>query len=69
MVLVRAVRFPLVVRSASKGTYLDALEAADQGELKPLIVFFSEIQRREFVRALGLSRDVGRLVIAEGSDS
>ena len=35
------------------------------GDLKPLIVFFSEIQRREFVRALGLSRDVGRLVIAE----
>ena len=65
LVLVKAVRFPLVVRSASKSTYLDALEAADAGDLKPLIVFFSEIQRREFVRALGLSRDVGRLVIAE----
>ncbi len=65
LALVKAVRFPLVVRSASKSTYLDALEAADLGDLKPLIVFFSEIQRREFVRALGLSRDVGRLVIAE----
>ena len=65
LVLVKAVRFPLVVRSANKATYLDAIEAADQGDLKPLIVFFSEIQRREFVRALGLSRDVGRLVIAE----
>lgn len=65
LVLVKAVRFPLVVRSASKNTYLDALEAADLGDLKPLVLFFSEIQRREFVRALGLSRDVGRLVIAE----
>lgn len=65
LVLVKAVRFPLVVRSANKSTYLDALESADLGDLKPLIAFFSEIQRREFVRALGLSRDVGRLVIAE----
>ncbi len=65
LVLVKAVRFPLVVRSADKSTYLDALEAADRGDLKPLVVFFSEIQRREFVRALGLSRDVGRLVVAE----
>ena len=65
LVLVKAERFPLVVRSASKSTYLEALEAADLGDLKLLVEFFSEIQRREFVRALGLSRDVGQSVRAE----
>ena len=65
LVLVKAERFPLVVRSAGRGEYLDALEAADAGDLQPLVALFSEMQRREFVRALGLVRDVGRLVRAE----
>ncbi len=65
LVLVKAHRFPLVVRNADKGDYLDALEDADRGDLAPLVTFFSGIQRREFVRALGLSRHAGRSVRAE----
>ena len=65
LVLIKAERFPLLVRSDSKNKYLDALEAADDGDLKPLIEFFSAIQRREFVRALGLSRTIDEAVRAE----
>ena len=65
LVLVKAHRFPLVVRSKAKGDYLDALQAADRGDLNPLIGFFAEIQKREFVRALGLSREVEKDFRAE----
>lgn len=56
LVLIEAGRFPLVVRSSGRNEYLDALGPADGGDLRPLIEFFVAIQRREFVRALGLSR-------------
>lgn len=65
LVLVKARRFPLVVRSKAKGDYLDALQAADRGDLNPLVGFFAEIQQREFVRALGLSREVEKDFRAE----
>ena len=65
LVLGKERRFPLVVRSKAKGEYLDALEAADLGDLKPLVSFFTEIQRHEFVRALGLSREVEKDFRAE----
>lgn len=65
LVLVKARRFPLVVRSKAKGDYLGALQAADCGDLKPLVGFFAEIQQREFVRALGLSREVEKDFRAE----
>lgn len=65
LVLVKAHRFPLVVRSKAKGDYLDALQAADRGDLNPLIGFFAEIQKREFVRALGLSHEVEKDFRAE----
>ena len=65
LVLVKAHRFPLVVRSKAKGDYLDALQAADRGDLNPLIGFFAEIQKREFVRALGLSCEVEKDFRAE----
>ena len=53
------------MRSRAKGEYLDALEAADRGDLNPLVGFFAEIQKREFVRALGLSREVEKDFRAE----
>ena len=53
------------MRSKAKGDYLDALEEADRGNLYPLVSFFAEIQKREFVRALGLSREVEKDFRAE----
>lgn len=65
LVMLKAGRFPLVVRSEKKGDYLDALEAADRGNLIGLVRFFGDIQRRELVRAIGLSHQIGRTVRAE----
>ncbi len=65
LVMLKAGRFPLVVRSERKGDYLDALEEADRGDLRRLVRFFGDIQRRELVRAIGLSHQIGKTVRAE----
>ncbi len=65
LVMLKAGRFPLVVRSATRSEYLDTLEKADEGDLRPLVRFFSAIQRRELVRAIGLSHQVERALRAE----
>lgn len=51
---------PLVVRDAERGPYIHALEAADHGNLQPLVMFFAGLQRQEFVKALGVAHDVER---------
>ena len=51
---------PLVVRDGERGPYIKALEAADHGELQPLVTFFAGLQRQEFVKALGIAHDVER---------
>ena len=45
---------PLVVRDRERDGYIRALEAADDGDLKPLVSFFSGIQKREFINALSI---------------
>ena len=58
LIFIKADWLPLVVRDIERGKYIDALEAADVGDLKPLVSFFAGLQRREFVKALGVARDV-----------
>ncbi|MHB1077875.1 MAG: Fic family protein [Prosthecobacter sp.] len=58
MVLVRAGLFPLVVTRDDKNKYLDALEAADQGNLKPLVDLFAALQRAQFRKATALSENI-----------
>lgn len=65
LIFVKADWLPLVVRDAARDRYLDALEEADNGDLKPLVSFFAEIQRREFIKALGVARDVEQSVRVE----
>ena len=60
LVFIRAGWLPLVVRDNRRGDYISALEKADGGDLKPLVVFFSALQRQEFVKALSIARDVER---------
>lgn len=64
MVLVREGLFPLVVTRDDKGTYLDALEAADKGDLIPLVQLFAALQRAQFIKATALSENI----LSEGSD-
>jgi len=60
LVFIRAGYFPLVIRDTEdeKTRYLDALEAADGGDLAPLVSAFAASQRRVFVQALGVSKQV-----------
>ncbi len=50
--------FPVVINRDQRGEYITALEAADAGNLKPLISLFGQNAKRSFVRALTLSEDV-----------
>ena len=58
LVLVKAGWFPLVVRDRERAAYIGALEAADDGDLKPLIEYFAGLQRNQFVHALNIAEEV-----------
>ena len=58
LVFIKAGWFPLVVRDEERTQYIDALEAADSGDLKPLVKYFGSLQKNEFVRALSIADDV-----------
>ena len=60
LVFVKANWLPLVVRDSDRKKYIDALESADNGDLKPLVSLFSSLQRAEFIRAIGIARDTER---------
>lgn len=50
--------FPLVITRDHREQYINALEAADVGQLAPLTDLFFELQKKSFVQALGLSQRV-----------
>ena len=60
LIFVKARWFPLVVTRDDRERYIDALEKADAGDLKPLVELFSSIQTRAFVNALSVAGDVLR---------
>ena len=65
LVLVKSGWFPLVVRDRERSAYLDALEAADGGNLENLVRYFADIQKDEFIQALSIARDVLKSARAE----
>ena len=58
LVMIRAGLLTLVVTDAMRGDYLDALEAADEGDLEPLVRLFADIQRRAIYGAVGMARTI-----------
>ncbi len=64
LVLVKYGLFPLVVTRDDRATYIDALEAADRGDLKPLVDLIAKLQRVRFLKAAALSE----AVISERTD-
>ncbi|ANB35794.1 Fic family protein [Rhodovulum sulfidophilum] len=58
LVLVKDGLFPLVVTRDDKPTYLDALEAADSGNLKPLIDLIAKLQISQFRKASAISESL-----------
>lgn len=65
LVFVRAGWFPLVVRNDGRERYLDALEAADAGDLNELVKYFANLQKEEFLKAVSIARHVLSAVRAE----
>jgi len=58
LVLVKGGLFPLVVTRDDKSKYLDALEAADSGDLKPLVNLIARLQRIQFAKASAISEQI-----------
>lgn len=58
LVLVKDGLFPLVVTRDDKPQYLDTLEVADDGELKPLIDLIVKLQITQFRKATKISEEV-----------
>jgi Fic family protein len=58
IVFLRAMWFPLVINRDQRSDYINSLEYADNGDLKPLVGLFAQIAKRSFVKALELSEDV-----------
>ena len=50
--------FPLVIRDGDRQEYIGALEAADDGDLKPLVGLFAHRQKEAILHALGLEQQV-----------
>jgi Fic family protein len=46
LLFIKAGWFPVVVTREDRARYIDALEAADEGDIRSLIIFFTDIQRR-----------------------
>lgn len=65
LVFIKANWLPLVVRNSDRKRYIDALELADGGNLKPLVSFFSSLQKTEFIRAIGIMRDTEQAMLYE----
>lgn len=65
LVFIKAGLFPLVIRDSERKTYIEALEAADQGDLSPLIHLFAQRQKAAVLNALGLEQQVAQSQRAE----
>ena len=57
LLFLKAKMFPLVVRRDDRATYIEALELADQGDLKPLVSLFTQIERRALLGAIELTSE------------
>ena len=58
LVFIQAGLFPLVVRRDDRAQYIEALEAADAGDLSLLVALFVRLQKDQFKQAIRISEDV-----------
>ncbi len=56
---------PLVVRNADRTKYITALEQADDGDLKPLVSFFADLQKKAFINVIGIAREVEKTTLVD----
>lgn len=59
LVLVKHQLFPVVITRDHRPQYIDALEQADLGNLKPLTRLFADVEKKTILEALSLPSDSG----------
>ena len=60
LVLVKDGLFPLVVRRDNRVSYLESLEAADCGDLRPFVELITKLQKDQFLKATKISEELRR---------
>lgn len=65
LVFLKTGLFPLVIRDSDRKHYIEALENADTGNIKPLIDLFGKRQKEAILAALGLEQQVKKERYAE----
>ena len=68
-VFLKADYLVLVVRDEHRERYLDALETADDGDLRPLVDLFADIQITDFQEAMGAIRELRGETIVTVTDT
>ncbi len=58
LVFIKAGWFPVIVRREDRVRYIEALETADEGDLRPLVSLFVEGQRNVLIQATEIAYDV-----------
>jgi Fic family protein len=58
LIFLKASWFPVVVTREDREKYISALEAADAGDLRPLISLFVQSQKRSLIKATEIASDV-----------
>lgn len=58
LVFLKAEYIPLVINRDDRPRYIESLESADSGDLRPLVHLFAVIQKRQLTKAIGLAVDV-----------
>lgn len=69
LVFIKAGWFPLMVKRDGRARYIDGLEDADQGDLRPLVSFFTEVQRNAVIQATEVASDMSIAEAARGARS
>lgn len=57
LIFIKADWFPLTIRNNDRDTYIKALEAADNGNLEPLVALFAKSQREAFAKNSDISEN------------
>jgi fido (protein-threonine AMPylation protein) len=65
LLFIKAGWFPVVVGRDDRGRYIDALEVADGGDLRSLLLFFSDVQKRALFQAMQVAADTQQVDTVE----
>jgi fido (protein-threonine AMPylation protein) len=65
--LIKAGWFPVVVTRDDRPRYIDTLEASDEGDLRSLVSFFADVQRRALFQAMKAAADSQPTDTVEGA--